>query len=506
MYFLIVGIITALGYNGIIFSYKQISPLGLLVPLTFFITISLLMEGLADKKRHTNDYITNTYSCIVLGTEETGGGGGGGSGAAGEGGSGGGLGGGRRSSSPKKVTATATATSAASGDDIENNGGSGGSGNNVTGGSGDDTVDNNNKIPFKDVIIIPATTLPSSSSSPSPSSSVNPTNTTTTTTTPITVKFNFIQRKDIRQGNLIVIRNREMIPADTVLLASSGDLGCAYIETSSIDGETNLKLRLSAKSKQHKELAILNSSNSSTKETMDDAIKRISTFTSLGYISTSATTTTISSGGATTESDVDEPQQQQQQGNNNNNNNIAVLATEAPNAHINTFTGKLTIPSSSSSAISEEENDENDEDEDADTIPLDGDNLLLRGAILRNTEWCIGVVAFTGTDTKLSQNSIEAPTKFSQLDHFTNKCVIVMLFIEFISIVWLATSAVISEKNQFNSLWYVFCICCCCCYYYYVVIIMLLYRLYMLRCVAYMLRLLVTLSIYVYLIYLSTLF
>ncbi|OEU10945.1 phospholipid-translocating P-type ATPase [Fragilariopsis cylindrus CCMP1102] len=276
MYFLIVGIITAFGYYGIGFNYKQISPLGLLVPLSFFITISLLMEGLADKKRHLNDYKTNTYQCIVIAN---------------------------------------------------------------------------------------------------------------------LVQFNFIPRKDIRQGNLIVIRNREMIPADTVLLASSGDLGCAYIETSSIDGETNLKLRLSAKSR-------------STCASNDVDV------------------------------DIDEQNQQGNQG------NIAVLATEAPNAHINTFTGKLSIPTTT---IMEEEKDDNDNDRNTNNsishIPLDGDNLLLRGAILRNTEWAIGVVAFTGTDTKLSQNSIEAPTKFSQLDHFTNKCVIVMLFIEFISIVALSTSA-----------------------------------------------------------------
>ena len=394
MYFLIVGIITAFGYYGIGFNYKQISPLGLLVPLSFFITISLLMEGLADKKRHLNDYKTNTYPCIVIENSSTAG---------------------------SDVMADPPPAAAAAGEDIEN----GNTGDNDN-DNDDDDDDGDNKIPFKDVTIIPATTSSSSTTA------------STTATTPTVVQFNFIPRKDIRQGNLIVIRNREMIPADTVLLASSGDLGCAYIETSSIDGETNLKLRLSAKSKLHQQLE---SKLSSPKETMEDAIQRLSTFTSLGRSTCASNDVDI---------DIDEQNQQGNQG------NIAVLATEAPNAHINTFTGKLSIPTTT---IMEEEKDDNDNDTNTNNgmsiIPLDGDNLLLRGAILRNTEWAIGVVAFTGTDTKLSQNSIEAPTKFSQLDHFTNKCVIVMLFIEFISIVWLATAAVMSEEQQFEYLWYV---------------------------------------------------
>lgn len=35
----------------------------------------------------------------------------------------------------------------------------------------------------------------------------------------------------------------EIIPADIVLLSSSEPAGVAYIETSNLDGETNLKIR-----------------------------------------------------------------------------------------------------------------------------------------------------------------------------------------------------------------------------------------------------------------------
>ena len=37
------------------------------------------------------------------------------------------------------------------------------------------------------------------------------------------------------------------------------------------------------------------------------------------------------------------------------------------------------------------------------TMPLGPDQILLRGAQLRNTQWIHGVVVYTGHDTKLMQ-------------------------------------------------------------------------------------------------------
>ena len=38
-------------------------------------------------------------------------------------------------------------------------------------------------------------------------------------------------------------------------------------------------------------------------------------------------------------------------------------------------------------------------------VPLGPDQLLLRGAQIRNTPWCYGLVVFTGHDTKLMRNA-----------------------------------------------------------------------------------------------------
>ncbi len=44
-------------------------------------------------------------------------------------------------------------------------------------------------------------------------------------------------------------------------------------------------------------------------------------------------------------------------------------------------------------------------------IPLSPDQLLLRGARLKNTRWTFGVVIYTGHDTKLMKNTNKAPLK-----------------------------------------------------------------------------------------------
>ena len=50
--------------------------------------------------------------------------------------------------------------------------------------------------------------------------------------------------------------------------------------------------------------------------------------------------------------------------------------------------------------------------------------LLLKGANLKNTDWAIGVVAYTGNETKIMLNSQEGRQKMSHLESGINKLVI----------------------------------------------------------------------------------
>ncbi|XP_037914217.1 probable phospholipid-transporting ATPase IA isoform X4 [Hermetia illucens] len=112
-----------------------------------------------------------------------------------------------------------------------------------------------------------------------------------------------------------------------------------------------------------------------------------------------------------------------------------VLECELPNRHLYEFNGVL-------------------KEEDKSSVALGPDQLLLRGAILRNTSWVFGIVVYTGHDSKLMRNSTSAPLKRSTVDRLTNTQIL-MLFL--ILIVLCLVSAIFNEvwiQSHFRSDWY----------------------------------------------------
>ncbi|XP_074532860.1 phospholipid-transporting ATPase ID isoform X2 [Halichoeres trimaculatus] len=56
--------------------------------------------------------------------------------------------------------------------------------------------------------------------------------------------------------------------------------------------------------------------------------------------------------------------------------------------------------------------------------PLDSEKMLLRGCVLRNTEWCFGLVIFAGLQTKLMQNCGKTTFKRTSIDKLMNTLVL----------------------------------------------------------------------------------
>ncbi|CCF60418.1 hypothetical protein KAFR_0K00630 [Kazachstania africana CBS 2517] len=60
------------------------------------------------------------------------------------------------------------------------------------------------------------------------------------------------------------------------------------------------------------------------------------------------------------------------------------------------------------------------------TIPLSPEQMILRGATLRNTAWIFGLVIFTGHETKLMRNATATPIKRTAVERVINKQIIAL--------------------------------------------------------------------------------
>lgn len=88
------------------------------------------------------------------------------------------------------------------------------------------------------------------------------------------------------------------------------------------------------------------------------------------------------------------------------------IQCEQPNNSLYTFTGNLVIGKQ--------------------TLPLTPNQILLRGCSLRNTEYIVGVVVFTGHETKVMMNAMNVPSKRSTLERRLDKLILLLFLVLFI--------------------------------------------------------------------------
>ncbi|KAI3954059.1 hypothetical protein MKW98_017883 [Papaver atlanticum] len=85
---------------------------------------------------------------------------------------------------------------------------------------------------------------------------------------------------------------------------------------------------------------------------------------------------------------------------------------EQPNNSLYTFTGNLLFQKQ--------------------TLPLSPNQILLRGCSLRNTEYMVGVVIFTGHETKVMMNTMNVPSKRSTLERKLDKLILALFLFLFL--------------------------------------------------------------------------
>uniref|UniRef100_A0A7N8WTT3 Phospholipid-transporting ATPase n=1 Tax=Mastacembelus armatus TaxID=205130 RepID=A0A7N8WTT3_9TELE len=112
------------------------------------------------------------------------------------------------------------------------------------------------------------------------------------------------------------------------------------------------------------------------------------------------------------------------------------LECEGPNRHLYDFTGTLRL-------------------ENQNPVPLGPDQVLLRGAQIRNTQWVVGIVVYTGHDSKLMQNSTKAPLKRSNVERVTNMQILVLFGILLVmALVSSVGAAIWNREHTDDACWY----------------------------------------------------
>ena len=182
--------------------------------------------------------------------------------------------------------------------------------------------------------------------------------------------------KDLAVGNVMLIRDRGEIPADMIVLQTSEPGGQAYVETSNIDGETDLKLRYAVR----------------------QIAQAFPTREDLSRIS-------------------------------------GKFECDHPNDDLLKFVGSLEVPSSGVAGVVNK-------------------NVVLRGSSLRNTHWIIGLIVYTGSDTKVMKKAGSTRSKMSQVEKTMNSLLGVIFLAQFALCTLTTIAAAIWQAAWDNRLYY----------------------------------------------------
>ncbi|VDQ08379.1 unnamed protein product, partial [Trichobilharzia regenti] len=199
----------------------------------------------------------------------------------------------------------------------------------------------------------------------------------------------------ISVGDVIYCKCNQAFPCDLLLLTSSNATGQVYITTANLDGESNAK----------KYYAISKMQSIYSEYATDEMIDKKLQHSSFEYV-------------------IEEL--------------FLKVNCQPPNEQLNTFEGRYTNKQLNGASL-----------------PLIITNLALRGARLISTDYVIGLVLYTGKDTKLSLNSKKAKRKYSSREGLSN--VILLMFMGAmigLTIILSILSTLWIKQNSVN-IWYV---------------------------------------------------
>ena len=195
-----------------------------------------------------------------------------------------------------------------------------------------------------------------------------------------------IKTKNIKIGDFLIIKNNQTVMADVVLMSYKSDVNYCYIDTSTLDGEKNLKPKIGLLNKKINKSSFLLTENSNIE------------FLNLN------------------------------------------LTYEQNTTNFYKFNGQISYKVKNN-IFSEEEN--------FDKIILDNDNFVPRSAIIKNTEEVIGLVIYIGKDTKLMKNTQKRIFKQSSVEKSMNLFIFMVILVLLLILIFIGVFSIYRNK-RFN--------------------------------------------------------
>ena len=168
--------------------------------------------------------------------------------------------------------------------------------------------------------------------------------------------------KTLRHGEIVLVYENHGIPADMILIDTTFKEGICYVETSSLDGEKTLKLKVANKYTQ----GFLSNKFSKISKGLEKAIGKCN-YQFEGHIK-----------------------------------------INSPNADLNYVSGTFHPIFESEDLCVEKD------------IIISNNGFLLKGSVLKNTNWILGVVVYTGMENKIILNSKKPRLKISKIEKRLN--------------------------------------------------------------------------------------
>ncbi|ORX44091.1 phospholipid-translocating P-type ATPase [Hesseltinella vesiculosa] len=215
------------------------------------------------------------------------------------------------------------------------------------------------------------------------------------------VGWQIIEWQDAKVGDYVLLRSDEDVPADVLILSTSEKDSICCVETKNLDGETNLKVRQGL---------------TATKDLQNVHDCERARF----YVECEPPHPNIYQFNGVIRWHID-PAHQKQVRTSYAREDQPRHSTSSADPASPTTTRRISNTSSVASSSSDTSMPSVSHQK---TEALTHNNMLLRGCVLRNTEWVIGLVVYTGDDTKIMLNSGRTPSKRSRISKKTNPHVI----------------------------------------------------------------------------------